>query len=178
MKQNPEGGSKLLNRVFAGFGGIMALSPAVATVLTLAIAAFALFALVSSILIWPVLIRCCSSADPEAQKAISLCIAAGIGLALSSVVAVVLAYKMENFTFATGMLPAFFINLTACVAGIAVSGLTVLNPVLNGLSGSGLMNLTVQFFFAIMCAVLPSVIAGLIGIAFYGIASLFLNLKS
>lgn len=178
LRVHADGKNGFLNRIFAGFGGIMALSPAVAVIVTIAVSALAVFALVASILIWPVLIRCCSSSDPEAQKVISLCIAAGVGLAISSVIAAVLAYKMDEYSFATGMLPAFFINLFACVIGISVSGLTILNPVLGSQSVSGFMDFCVQVFFALMCCILPATIAGLIGIGFRAVGHLYYNLRS
>ena len=156
----------------------MALSPAVAAIVTVAVSALVVFALIASILIWPVLIRCCSSADPEMQKAVSLCIAAGIGLVISSAIAVVLAWKMDDYSFSTGLLPAFFINLIACVIGISVSGLTILNPVLGSQSVSGFMNFCIQVFFALMCCVLPAAIAGLIGIGFRAVGHLYYNLRS
>ncbi len=178
MKQNGTRENKILNRVFTGFGGILALSPAVATVTLIAIGIFLFFALLAGILIWPALIRCCSSTDPETQKALSLCIAAAAGLLVSSVINIILAYKMDEYHFSTGLLPAFFINLLACVIGVAVSGLKIVNPAIDALSSSALMSLCVQGLFAVLCCLLPTVTAALLGIAFCAIGNLYYDLRS
>lgn len=176
-----KGGSgkpKIMNRVFAGFGGVTAMHPALPMILIGLLGALAVLLLIASILLWPILIRACAHPAEGGGNALPVVIAGGAGLLISAAINLTLAYKQEEFTFAGAMAVSYIFCLIACAVGMIVGGLQVLSPIIGQSAGSGYLSFCMQLVFSLMIAMVPAFVASLIAVAFRFFGHLYLDLRS
>ncbi len=168
---------KIINRVFAGFGGIAAMHPAVPIILIGLLGAFAVLMLIASVILWPVLIRGIGQPDAGSGTTLPVVIAGGVSLVVSAAASLVLAYKQEDFTFLGSLATSYVLCLVICAVGMIAGRLTVLSPIIDQTSGSGYLSFCMQLIFSLMIAMVPAFLASLIGTAFRFFGHLYWDLR-
>lgn len=154
-----------LNNIYGAAGGAFAISPAAGLMISIVLGFMGFVLFMTSILIWPYLFRALSEGGEHAQLVMPLMIGTLVGFLLATFISVLLAFKLPqgDFKVLSTLPTAFILILLSIYIGMIAGGTNLTNLALNSEFGGNFLILTVHGAAGIILALLPSLIATLVG---------------